>query len=411
MTFVDMEQVREVLRRLPDGARVVASGNFATPQPLIDALDQSLPEYTLHMLNAHGEIPEREGVTLETAFVGPGMRGRPGLRYVPCRLSMVPLLFNSGAFPVDAVLLHTSMPRGGRVSLGIEVNILPAAIGAARARGGIVIGMMNPRMPYLFGDAEVLTDYFDYLVEVDTPLPSSAPRPPDDRSVAIAEHVAERILDHSTLQMGIGAIPDAVLTALVGHSGLTVWSEMFSDGVMNLEQVGALSHSHPIVSSFLFGSQELYDWVDGNSRVRMLRTEKTNDPTLIARHPRMVSVNSALQVDLYGQANASTLRGQIYSGFGGQTDFIGGAMHAPGGQAFIVLPSWHDKSATSTIVDSLHGRVTSFQQTAVITEQGVAALWGGDQTHQVYALINNAAHPDAREHLHKRAREIGLLTD
>lgn len=411
MAIADMDQVREVLSRLPEGARVVASGNFATPQPLIDALDQSLPEFVLHMLNAHGTLPEREGVTLETAFVGPAMRGRPSLRYVPCRLSMVPLLFNSGTMPVDAVLVHTSMPREGRVSLGIEVNILPAVIGTVRARGGIVIGMMNPHMPYLFGDAEVLTTYFDYLVEVEAPLPATGVRPPDARSIAIASHVAERILPNSTLQMGIGAVPDAVLSALSDHQGLTVWSEMFSDGVMALEQAGALSTDHPIVASFLFGSNDLYTWVDGNPRVRMLRTEKTNDPTLIARHPRMVSVNSALQVDLYGQANASTLGTQIYSGFGGQTDFITGAMHAPDGQAFIALPSWHDKSATSTIVDSLHGRVTSFQQNAVVTEQGVAELWGGDQIHQVYALINNAAHPDAREHLHKRARELGLLSE
>lgn len=410
MATATMEQIADVLTRVPEGARVVASGNFATPQALLDVVDRSVPVFTLHMLNAHGDLPDRDGVTMETAFLGPSMRGRAGLRYVPCRLSMVPLLFN-GPMPPDVVLVHTTLPRDGRVSLGIEVNIMPAAITAARARGGLVIGMMNPQMPYLFGDAEVLVDHFDYLVEVDQPLMSSQPHGVDERSAAIAENVAGRIDHGSTLQMGIGTIPDAVLHALTDHRGLTVWTEMFSDGVMALEQAGAMSEDHPLVASFLFGSPQLYEWIDANPRIRMLRTEKTNDPALISRHPRMVSVNSALQVDLYGQANASTRGTQIYSGFGGQTDFIIGAMHAPAGQAFIALPSWHDKTDTSTIVDSIRGRITSFQQTSVVTEQGIADLWGGDQVHQVFSLINNAAHPRAREHLHRRAREMGLLND
>jgi acyl-CoA hydrolase len=410
MAMATLEQIGDVLSRIPEGARVVASGNFATPQALIDVLDRSVPVYTLHMLNAHGDLPDRDGVTMETAFLGPSMRGRVGLRYVPCRLSMVPLLYN-GPMPPDVVLVHTSTPHDGRVSLGIEVNVMPAAIGAARARGALVIGMMNPHMPYLFGDAEVLIEHFDYLVEVEQPIPSATPHPPDDRSVAIADHVAHRIDHGATLQMGIGTIPDAVLLALTGHRRLMVWTEMFSDGVMALEQAGAMSTDHPLVASFLFGSSELYEWINRNPRIRMLRTEKTNDPALISRHPRMVSVNSAMQVDLYGQANASTRGTQIYSGFGGQTDFIIGAMHAPAGQAFIALPSWHEKSDTSTIVDSIHGRVTSFQQTAVVTEQGIADLWGGDQVHQVFSLINNAAHPRARAHLHERARQMGLFND
>lgn len=408
MAHVTLEQLRDVFSRLDSGSRVVASGNFATPAPLIKALDESLDSYILHMLNAHGDLPDREGVLLETAFVGPAMRRRKGLRYVPCRLSMVPHLY-AGPLPPDVVLLHTSTPRYGRVSLGLEVNVLPAAVEAARARGGMVIGMMNPRMPYIYGDAEMLTDHFDYVIEIDEPLYSIEPTEPDLVSRAIGTNVAELIDDNATLQLGIGGIPDAVLGHLKGHRGLTVWSETFSDGVMALEQAGALNRDRSIIGSFIFGSQELYQWCNDNPRIRLLRTEKTNDPALIARHPRMTSVNSALQVDLYGQANASTIKNRIYSGFGGQTDFIVGAMHAPEGKAFIALKSWHEKSSTSTIVDSLDARVTSFQQTAVVTEQGVAHLWGRSQAEQAKELIDRAAHPEAREQLTKAARKHGLF--
>ncbi|MCB0914180.1 MAG: hypothetical protein KDC23_00545 [Actinobacteria bacterium] len=408
MAHVTLEQLRDVFARLDSGSRVVASGNFATPGPLIKALDESLDSYLLHMLNAHGELPDREGVLLETAFVGPAMRKRKGLRYVPCRLSMVPHLF-TGPLPPDVVLLHTSTPRYGRVSLGLEVNVLPAAMEAARARGGIVVGMMNPRMPYLYGDAEMLTSHFDYLVEVDEPIISVEPSEPDLVSRAIGTNIAALIEDNATLQLGIGAIPDAVLTQLKGHRGLTIWSETFADGVLGLERAGALSKDRPIIASFILGSEELYDWVHDNPRIRLLRTEKTNDPAVIARHPRMTSVNSALQVDLYGQANASTIHNKIYSGFGGQTDFIVGAMHAPEGQAFIALKSWHEKSQTSTIVDSLDARVTSFQQTGVATEQGVAHLWGRSQAEQAKELIDSAAHPDAKDKLTKAARKHGLF--
>ncbi len=408
MTVVNLEQLKDIFSRLAPGTRVVASGNFATPQPLISALDSALETYTLHMLNAHGELPDREGVTLETAFVGPAMRNRATLRYVPCRLSMVPLLLG-GPLPPDVVLLHTTPPRDGQVSLGLEVNILPAAVDAVRAGGGIVVGMMNPQMPYTFGDAEMLVEHFDYLVEVDEPLPTVRAGAPDERSSAIGTNVARMIDDGSTMQLGIGSVPDAVLDSLRGHRDLTVWSEMISDGVHALERSGALSKLRPIVSSFIFGSEDLYAWVDGNPRIRLLRTEKTNDPALIARHPRMTSVNGALQVDLFGQANASTVKGRIYSGFGGQTDFIVGAMHAPEGQAFIALSSWHDKSRNSTIVGQLESKVTSFQQTAVVTEQGVAHLWGLSQSGQARELIERAAHPEAREALRERARAQRLL--
>jgi acyl-CoA hydrolase len=184
---------------------------------------------------------------------------------------------------------------------------------------------------------------------------------------------------------------------------------MFSDGVLALEAAGALDRDEQLVASFLFGSSELYDWVDSNRRVRMLRTEITNDPSEIARHPQMTSVNGALQIDLFGQANASWAGGRIYSGFGGQSDFVVGALHAADGLAVVALPSWHPKANVSTIVAALDGPATSFQHSWVVTEQGAASIWPGSSQDQARHLIQ-VAHPDARAELQREARARGLLT-
>jgi acyl-CoA hydrolase len=208
--------------------------------------------------------------------------------------------------------------------------------------------------------------------------------------------------------MGIGGVPDATLNALTGRRGLRIWTEMFSDGVLALDRVGALEPHHPLTASFLFGSRELYDWLDGNHRVRMMRTEHTNDPGLIAQQRKMTSVNTALEVDLFGQANASRINARIYSGFGGQTDFIVGALHSAGGQSFIALRSWHPKADVSTVVPLVDEPVTSFQQSAIVTEHGVAELWGYDQQAQCRHIIRDAAHPQVREELWEEAAHLGL---
>jgi acyl-CoA hydrolase len=335
------------------------------------------------------------------------MRKSPRLSYVPSRLSLVPRLFAT-TMPPDVVLVHTSLPAGGTVSLGTEVNVLPGAIEAARARGAIVIAQMNPQMPYTFGDAILPLDMIDYGVEVDEPLASPSAVPLDDVSRTIGERVAARVADGSTLQLGIGAVPDAVLHGLQGRRNLNVWSEMFSDGVLALENAGAMDKEVPVTASFLFGSPELYSWVDRNPRVQMLRTETTNEPALIAKHPLMTSVNTALQMDLFAQANASRINGRIFSGFGGQTDFIVGALHSPGGQAILALRSWHPKANVSTIIPLVDEPVTSFQPTVVVTEQGVADIWGHDERSQAAHLIEFAAHPDVRDELREEAYALGL---
>jgi acyl-CoA hydrolase len=395
-----------------DGPRAVVGGNFGTPRHLLELFDASVSRYRLFMINAQHPVPQRDGVIHETPFVGPGMRQSGALEpsrldYLPMRLSLVPHLFERFR-PPDVVLVQTTVPRHGRVSLGIEVNILVAAVEQARARSGVVVAQLNPRMPRTLGDAELDLDLVDLAIEVDEPLDFPAVPIPGDTAGAIGEQAALLVQDGCTLQLGIGSIPNAALGALRARHGLGVWSEMVSDGVLGLERAGALDPARHIVASFLFGSPELYEWVDGNPRLRLLRTETTNDPGRIAAQPLMTSVNTALQVDLFAQANATYVGGRVYSGFGGQTDFIVGALHSRGGHAVIALPSWHEKSGASTVLPRLDSPTTSFQHSAVVTENGTAQIFGRSQRAQARLIIERAAHPDAREGLRVAAAALGL---
>lgn len=408
MQIVSAEALGRALAALPENPRIVVSGNAGVPREAIPIIDRALEQYTIHALNASaGVAPEREGVTAETCFVGVGMRKHPNLAYVPARLSLVPRLFR-GPLPPDAVVVHCAPPRDGVLSMGIECNILPAAIEACRARSGRIIAVINDQMPYLYGDAQLPLDHVDLAIELSSPLPEILPAPVDDDSSTIGQLVAARVPNGATMQTGIGAIPDATLGQLTRHTGLRVWTETFSDGVLALDRGGALDQSHPLTASFLIGSRELYDWADGNPRVRMMRTERTNDPALIALQRSMTSINTALEMDLFGQANASRINARIYSGFGGQTDFIVGALHSVGGQAFMALRSWHPKADVSTIVPLIAEPVTSFQQSAVVTEHGVAELWGYSQQRQARHIIRDAAHPRVRDELWEEAAELGL---
>jgi acyl-CoA hydrolase len=406
--WVTAAEAARAVAALRDEPRIVVSGNHATPRMLVAAVDAEVPSYRLWALNAQGGLPDREGVTLETCFVGPGMRRSPRLRYLPSRLSLVPVLFRK-TLQTDVVMVHTSRVVDGRVSLGLEVNVLPAAIEECRSAGGLVIGQVNRHMPYTFGDGEYEVDSFDLLVEGDEPLADLAPLVIDDVSREIGSRVAELVPDGATLQLGIGAVPDASLLGVSDRRGLKIWSEMVSDGVLALHEKGALDTTEPVVASFIFGSQELYTWVDRNQSLRLLRTETTNNPATISARPLMVSVNAALQVDLFGQANASRINNRIYSGFGGQTDFVVGALHSRGGQALVAMRSWHPKADCSTIVPLVDEPVTSFQHSAVVTENGVAPIWGQSQEEQALNLIDQAAHPDVRDELFEEAQALGLV--
>jgi acyl-CoA hydrolase len=407
MRVINLEQLKVILGNLAPNPRIVASGNFASPTVLLEAANSEIAEFRLNMLGAQKGIPDREGIIFESSFVGPGMRTSPRLSYVPSRLSLVPVLFRDHFRP-DVVFLHTSTQRHDTVSLGTEVNVLPAAIEACRERGGLVFAQANPNMPYTFGDAQIKTSEIDFLIEIDEPLLSKDPTPIGQIAGEIGEQIAAKVENHSTLQLGIGAIPDAVLAALKQRKGMRIWTEMFSDGVLDMHKSGALDKDHPLTASFLFGSRELYDWLHLNQSVRMLRTEKTNDPGQIAKQVKMTSINAALQVDLHDQANASYVRGEVYSGFGGSTDFIVGALHARGGQSFMALPSWHEKAHKSTIVPYLNENVTSFQHSYVATEYGLAACFGRPEKEQARNIIA-IAHPNARDGLRGAAREMRLL--
>jgi len=408
MRVVSERQLAAVLGALPGTPRVVAGGNYATPWRALAVLDGTVARYRLFVLNAQPGMPDRDGVMFESPFVGPGMRGHGRLSYFPCRLSLVPALLAT-ALPPDVVLVQTSVPSGGTVSLGTEVNVLPAAIEAVRARGGLVIAQLSPYMPYTYGDAVLDCDAIDYAIEAEEPLQAPVPRPATGISAAIADRVAALIGDGATLQLGIGAVPDAVLAGLHGRRGLAVWSEMFSDGVLGLAKAGALDPAQPVTASFAFGSAGLYAWLDRNPDVRMLRTETVNDPARITRRPRMVSVNGALQVDLLAQANATWAGGRIHSGFGGQADFVVGALHSAGGLAVIALPSWHPKADVSTVVPTLDGPVTSFQHSYIVSERGTAVIWGHDASGQADQIITRVAHPSVRDELRRAGRDLGLV--
>jgi hypothetical protein len=282
----------ERLRQLPPDPRVVISGNHATPWHTLALVDAALPSYRLWVLNGQPGLPDRDGVVLETPFVGPGMRRSPRLSYLPSRLSLVPTMLKT-VTPPDLVVVHTTPPRGGKVSLGTEVNVLPAAIEAARERGGLVVAQVNEHLPWTYGDGELDLDLFDELVEAAEPLAHAPSVRVDEESARIGALVADRVPDGATLQAGIGAVPDATMMGLTGRRGLRIWTEMFSDSVLTLERAGALDPAEPITASFLFGSEELLKWVHGNERVRLVRTEVTNDPGRIARNRSMVSINTA----------------------------------------------------------------------------------------------------------------------
>jgi acyl-CoA hydrolase len=387
--------------------RVIASGNWAAPARALEIVDANIESYRVFMLGSQRPISARSTVRYETPFVGAGMRHSPALDYIPMRLSLVPRLFAISRQP-DVVIVHTSTPRTGKVSLGIEVNVIPAALEVARARGALVVAQINPQMPYTFGEGEIPTDMIDVAIEVDEALSTIEQHGLDGRKDQIGDYIARLVPDGATLQLGIGAIPDATLGRLVQRRGLRIWSEMISDGILGLERSGALDPDHQVVTSFIGGSAELYKWVDGNPRLRMFRTETTNDPAMIAVNPMMISVNAAVQIDLFAQANASYVDGRIFSGFGGQTDFIVGALHSAGGQAVIGLPSWHEKTKSSTVVPLLDMPATSFQHSVVVTDQGCAHVFGRSQHDQARLLIEEAAAPQARDELWDAAERLGL---
>jgi acetyl-CoA hydrolase len=363
--------------------------------------------------------PEMEGhLRVNTMFISANIRkavneGRAD--FTPVLLSEFPLLFKRGLLPVDVALIHVSPPdEHGFCSLGIEVGLTKSAAESAK----VIIAEVNQRMPRTLGDSFIHVSRLNYVVPVNYDLPTLSMTEEGGSEIIekIAGYIAELIPNGATMQLGIGAIPDAVLKFLFEKRDLGIHTELFSDGVIDLVEAGVLTNArktlHPgkIIAGFILGSRRLYDWVDDNPLIELHPTEYVNDPFVIAQNERMVAVNSAIEVDLTGQICADSIGPRLYSGVGGQLDFIYGASRSKGGVPIIALPS--TAKNFSRIVTTLKpgaGVVTSRNHVRyVVTEYGVADLYGKTIRQRAQALIN-VAHPDFREQLTHEAKTLHYL--
>lgn len=411
----------EAVSAVRSGDRVFVHSVAAAPQALLAALAARAPELrAVEVVQLHTEgpapyaAPEVAGsFHVNALFVGKNVRdavARGQGDYVPIFLSEVPALFRSGAMPLDVALVQVTPPdKHGFCSLGTSVDATRAAVEAAR----LVVAQVNPNMPRSHGDGLLHVNDIDLAVAVDAPIPE-VPRPRlGEVERTIGTYVASLVEDGATLQLGIGAIPDAVLAALAGHARLGVHTEMFSDGVVDLIERGVITgeqkRTHPgkVVASFVMGTRRLYDFVDDNPSVLLLDVAYVNDTAVIRRNPKVTAINSALEVDLTGQVVAGSLGTYQYSGVGGQMDFIRGAALSERGKPIIALPST-TRRGESRIVPVLKpgaGVVTTRAHVHyVVTEYGVAALHGRSLRQRAKALIE-VAHPEHREALARAAAE------
>lgn len=337
-------------------------------------------------------------------------RGRAD--YVPVFLSEIPDLFRNGTLPLDIAFIQVAPPdKHGFCSYGVEVGVTKPAAEAAQ----LVVAEINMQMPKVLGDAFIPVDEIDYFVPVDYPLPETTRKPPTEDREKIGDLVAEMVPNGATLQTGIGVLPDAILAKLIDKRHLGIHSELFSDGVVDLVEKGVITNAaknlHPgkIVAGFLFGTQRLYDFVDDNPMIELHPTDYVNDPFVISQNDRMISINSAIQVDLSGQVCADSIGGSYYSGIGGQLDFFRGAARSKDGKAIVALPSTA-KGGISRIVPRLDegaGVVTTRGDVHyVVTEYGVASLHGRSVRERARALVE-IAHPDCREQLRYFLKQEG----
>jgi acetyl-CoA hydrolase len=412
---------QRAVEHVESGNRVFVQGAAATPQVLLDALVERAPDLTdvevVH-LHANGPAPhvapELAGHLRHRAlFVGGNVReavndGRAD--FVPVFLSDIPQLFTGGRLPLDVALIHVSPPdRHGYCSLGTSVDTTMAAVASAP----VVIAQVNPRMPRTLGNSFIQYDRIDYAVEVDAPLLLHPVTPPNETEQQIGAYIADLVQDGATLQLGIGGIPNAALVAMTGKRDLGVHTEMFSDGLLDLVESGVITgaakslHQGKIVTTFLMGSQNLYDWVHDNPMLEMHPVDYTNDTSVIRRNTRMTAINSALQVDLTGQVCADSIGTRIFSGVGGQMDFMRGAALSPGGKAIIALPSTARGGSVSRIMPVLDAgagvTTTRAHVQYIITEYGIAEVHGASIRERATGLIR-IAHPSFRDELTAWAR-------
>ena len=431
MSWVDdykkkLVTAEEAVSAIKSGDRVYISGNAATPYVLMHALAKRKDELEdvelVHVL-LMGEDPlskpEMEGhFRHNSLFVGPADRkaineGRAD--YIPIFLHQIPGLMYSDQMPLNVAILHLSPPdEHGFMSFGVEV----LASKAAAEKAKVVIAQVNDQMPRVLGDSFIHVSRVDKVVEISEELPQLERKPFTEVERKIGHSIAELIENGSTLQLGIGGIPDAVLSALKDRRDLGIHTEMVSDGVMEAIEAGIITgarktfHPYKVILTFILGSKKLYDFVDNNPVFEAHPTDYTNHPFNVSRNDNMIAINSAIEVDITGQVCSDSVGTYIYSGFGGQVDFIGGAAHSKGGKPIIALPSTAKNDELSRIVPFLKkgaGVVTTRADVKyVVTEYGVAYLHGKNLQERTVALIN-IAHPKFRPDLIKEAKSRFLL--
>ena len=421
----------EAVKAIKSGNRIFLTGNVSVPQQLLAALVEYAPNLSdveicqaLTVGAADYVGPEMEGhLRVNSMFISANIRkavqeGRAD--FTPVLLSEFPLLFKRGVLPVDVALIHVSTPdEHGFCSLGVEVGLTKSAAESAK----IIIAEVNDQMPRTLGDSFIHVSRLTHIVPVSYPIPEHKMTAEGDSEIIkqIAGHVASLIPDGATMQLGIGSIPDAVLKFLMDKRDLGIHTELFSDGVIELVNAGVLTNArktlHPgkIVAGFILGTGRLYEWVNDNPMVEMHPTEYVNDPFIISQNERMVAVNSAIEVDLTGQICADSIGPKLYSGVGGQLDFIYGASRSKGGVPIIALPStavMRDGTAVSKITAMLKpgaGVVTTRNHIRyVVTEYGIADLYGKTIRQRAQALIK-VANPQFHDELEKQAKELHYL--
>ncbi len=420
--LVSAEQAIQVVK---SGDRVVTGHACGEPSALVEALVARAPELSaveiVHMVAmgpAKYAQPGMEASFRHNAlFVGASTRKAVEEKradYTPCFFSEIPRLFREKLLPVDVALIQITPPdEEGFCSYGLSADYTVAAAECAAT----VIAQVNAKMPRT-GGVKIHLDAIDFLVEKEEPLLELKPPAIGAIEKQIGEHVASLIADGSTLQLGIGAIPDAVLLFLTGKKDIGIHSEMFSDGVVGLAEAGVITNKQKTINpgkfmaAFLMGTRKLYDFIDGNPLVELQPVDYINDPCVIGQHDNMVSINSALQVDLMGQVNAEMIGSRQFSGIGGQVDFVRGVSRAKNGKSIIALPSTAAGGRVSRIACELdRGAAVSTSRNDVhyiVTEYGIANLRGKSLRERTLALIG-IAHPDFRESLLAEAKDKGMI--
>jgi len=413
---------KDAIRLIPPGRRILIGSGAAQPLSLVQAMVSDgyhlADNEIVHMLTlgpAPYVAPELKDRFRHIAFfIGPNVRdavqeGRAD--FMPVFLSDIPRLIRSRRVRIDVALIQISPPdRHGYASLGVSVDVVRAAVDSAQ----LVLAEVNPLMPRTLGDSFIHVDRIHRLVPVETPLPEAGSDLTDEVALGIGHYVASLIPDGATIQAGIGAMPHVMLSSLRDRKDLGVHTEMLSDGMMELAKAGVITGRKKtllpgkMVTSFVMGSRKLYEWVHDNPAIEMRPTEFTNDPDNISRNSRMIAINSAVAIDLTGQVASDTVMGRFYSGIGGQVDFIRGAARSEGGKAIIALRSTAKDGTISRIQAMLEpgtGVVTSRGDVHyVVTEYGIADLWGKSVRERAKALIS-IAHPKFRDELLEAAKE------